>query len=147
MIQIRIGKLNNQRIMIVTTWRSGSTFLSELIHSLPGTYNHYEPLLQFQQRDLRRQSTEWGNTSTEMVDALLRCDYGNLDAFMAFARREKQEIITRNIHLYNMCKMISRTLCFDADYLQETCQMFPVQVEIHFFLSRIYIIWGYQSYF
>jgi len=128
MLNKTLGRMTNQRIMIVTTWRSGSTFLSELLHSLPATYNHYEPLLQFQQRDLRRQSTEWGNTSTEMVDALLRCDYSKLDAFMAFARQEKQEIITRNIHLYSMCKMISRSLCFDAEYLQETCGMFPVQV-------------------
>ena len=116
--------------MIVTTWRSGSTFLSELLHSVPGTYNHYEPLLQFEQQDLRQPSTESANTSTEMVDALLRCEYSELDAFVAFARQQKQEIVTRNIHLYNMCKMISRTLCFDAEYLQETCRMFPVQVDL-----------------
>ena len=35
------------RAMVVTTWRSGSTFLGDILLSHPSTYYHYEPLLHF----------------------------------------------------------------------------------------------------
>ena len=38
---------NPVRAMVVTIWRSGSTFLGDIITSHPATFYHYEPLLHF----------------------------------------------------------------------------------------------------
>ena len=35
-----------RRILILTTWRSGSTFLGELLSMIPGTFYSFEPLLE-----------------------------------------------------------------------------------------------------
>ena len=33
------------QVVIVTTWRSGSTFLEEVLNAHPGVFNVYEPLM------------------------------------------------------------------------------------------------------
>ncbi len=35
------------KALVVTTWRSGSTFLGDIMNAHPATYYHYEPLLHF----------------------------------------------------------------------------------------------------
>ena len=35
------------RAMVATTWRSGSTFLGDIMQAHPATYYHYEPLLHY----------------------------------------------------------------------------------------------------
>lgn len=42
------------RNVIFTTWRSGSTFLGETLDSHPGTFYHYEPLLHFEIKQVRK---------------------------------------------------------------------------------------------
>lgn len=34
-----------RRLLLVTSWRSGSTFLGQILSEHPGVYNHYEPLM------------------------------------------------------------------------------------------------------
>ncbi len=44
----RIGNATQQqRLMLVTSWRSGSTFLGQILADHPGVFNHYEPLMHF----------------------------------------------------------------------------------------------------
>ena len=38
------GEMQTKYILIVSTWRSGSTFFGELLTQYPGTYYSYEPL-------------------------------------------------------------------------------------------------------
>ncbi|ROT65937.1 Carbohydrate sulfotransferase 5 [Penaeus vannamei] len=35
------------RVIVTSTWRSGSTFLAEILASHPGVYYHYEPLMPY----------------------------------------------------------------------------------------------------
>lgn len=34
-----------RRLMVVTSWRSGSTFLGQILAEHAGVFNHYEPLM------------------------------------------------------------------------------------------------------
>lgn len=36
---------NPRRLLLVTSWRSGSTFLGQILSEHPGVFNHYEPLM------------------------------------------------------------------------------------------------------
>ncbi|GBP85705.1 hypothetical protein EVAR_58748_1 [Eumeta japonica] len=36
------------RSLIVSTWRSGTTFLGEVLNAIPGNFYHYEPLLKYE---------------------------------------------------------------------------------------------------
>ena len=40
----KIPEIKQQNIIIVTTWRSGSTFLGSLLNAYPGTFYSFEPL-------------------------------------------------------------------------------------------------------
>jgi Sulfotransferase family len=40
-------------LLVVTTWRSGSTFLSEMLASHPAVFLHYEPLIYFGRHQVR----------------------------------------------------------------------------------------------
>ena len=57
--------------MIATTWRSGSTFLEELLASHPGMYNHYEPLLHYGLKQIR--DGKDADDAKKLVMELLSC--------------------------------------------------------------------------
>ena len=42
--EIEMKKTDTKYILILSTWRSGSTFLGELLAQFPKTYYSYEPL-------------------------------------------------------------------------------------------------------
>ncbi|KAA0190286.1 hypothetical protein HAZT_HAZT011347 [Hyalella azteca] len=43
---------------VVTTWRSGSTFVGDLLTAHPGTFYHYEPLMDFDIQQITTSRTE-----------------------------------------------------------------------------------------
>ena len=45
MVGARISAPNARQILIATTWRSGSTFLGQLLNHYPGTFYSFEPLM------------------------------------------------------------------------------------------------------
>ena len=61
---------------MVTTWRSGSTFLGDIIASQPDTFYHYEPLAFLSIVQVR-----WGDLAVEAVStlrSLMLCNYSSL---------------------------------------------------------------------
>jgi hypothetical protein len=66
------------RAMIATTWRSGSTFLGDILISHPATFYHYEPLLHFGIEQVRegRKARE----AQRVLKSLFNCDYSKLGA-------------------------------------------------------------------
>ena len=42
--EIEIKRTDTKYILILSTWRSGSTFLGELLAQFPNTYYSYEPI-------------------------------------------------------------------------------------------------------
>ena len=114
-----------KRILVATTWRSGSTFLSELLTSLPAAYHHYEPLMEFQFADLRDPALN--ELALKMLIGLFKCQYGNLTDFLQFSK-EKEEMFSRNVNLWKRCRGIKRSLCYDVDFLEKSCPLFPLQV-------------------
>jgi hypothetical protein len=64
------------RALVTTTWRSGSTFLGDILLSHPATYYHYEPLLHFGIEQVRtgRKARE----ALRVIKSLFNCDYSKL---------------------------------------------------------------------
>jgi hypothetical protein len=57
----------------VTTWRSGSTFLAELLSSYPATFYHYEPFTGHGIHRLRDDNET--ELAADMIKTLLNCSY------------------------------------------------------------------------
>lgn len=68
------------RNIIVTTWRSGSTFLGDILNSHPANYYHYEPLLDYEIIQIRGPPNA-KNAMNVLMD-LLNCNYTRLGMFI-----------------------------------------------------------------
>lgn len=61
-----------RRLLIVTSWRSGSTFLGQILSEHPGVYNHYEPLMHVGVEQIRPGDPRVDSAIQHLRD-LLRC--------------------------------------------------------------------------
>jgi len=63
--------VEKKQLLIVTTWRSGSTFLGEILSTHPTVFYHYEPLWQKPMDQIRNK--EQVSSSVEHLRRLLHC--------------------------------------------------------------------------
>ena len=58
---------HQKQLLIVTSWRSGSTFLTNIVSHHPITFIHYEPLIMMGRNDVNQKE------AIEHLSSLLRC--------------------------------------------------------------------------
>lgn len=63
-----------RRLMIVTSWRSGSTFLGQILADHAGVFNHYEPLMHMGLEQIRPDHPKAASALHHLQD-LFRCRY------------------------------------------------------------------------
>jgi len=61
-----------RRLLIVTSWRSGSTFLAQILSSYPGVFQHYEPLMHVGLLQIRP-GDEAAKAAVQHLNSLLHC--------------------------------------------------------------------------
>jgi len=116
------------RILLASTWRSGSTFLAEILTSSLPTFYHYEPLLQFGVTQIRGSDTSARKAAAlRIVNKLFNCDFYDLDIYMKTAH-QRPELFAHNTFLWQFCSKGKVPLCFQPDFLGQFCQAFPIQV-------------------
>ncbi|XP_022919592.1 carbohydrate sulfotransferase 5-like [Onthophagus taurus] len=111
------------RSIILTTWRSGSTFLGDVLNALPGNYYHYEPLLHF--GIVRVRGPPLARSALNTLRKLLACDYKDLGDYLHYGRSH-YNLFTHNHRLWNQCEQYPR-FCFNSTFLSEFCKLFPFQ--------------------
>lgn len=110
-------------IVILSTWRSGSTFLGDIMNAMPGNYYHYEPLLYYDIVQIRGlpESTEAINSLRQ----LLKCNYTGMDDYLEYGQ-EHQYLFTHNTRLWRSCQLYPQ-ICWDPNFLNPFCRLFPFQ--------------------
>jgi carbohydrate 6-sulfotransferase 6 len=122
--------MNVKRILLVTTFRSGSTFLGDLLqHSNRLTYYHYEPLhyLILNKRIDDNQLPE----ARKIIQNLFQCNFKPLSRFMNYMRDGKHYfMISKNKFLSDMCKITANmpVYCSNMRLLHESCRRSQVQI-------------------
>lgn len=76
------------RNIIITTWRSGSTFLGDILNSHPGNYYHYEPLLDYDIVQIR--GPPHADSALGVLRSLLNCSYTGLSKYYKFCTLSKK---------------------------------------------------------
>lgn len=109
--------------LIISTWRSGTTFLGELLDAIPGTYYHYEPLLKYGIIQIRGPPESDQALST--IRAMLKCNYKGLDDYFKFGSTHLYQF-NHNTRLWDHCKH-KKELCSDAEFTSRFCKLFPFQ--------------------
>jgi len=128
------------RALVVTTWRSGSTFLGDIMNSHPATYYHYEPLLHFDIRQAR--SGHLGEEAQRTLTSLMKCDYSELDRYLQYGKSHNY-LFTHNERLWHFCDSGKNAFCWQPYFLNRFCSLFPFQsiktVRLRLNLTRIFM--------
>ncbi|XP_039951237.1 carbohydrate sulfotransferase 4 [Bactrocera neohumeralis] len=111
------------RSVIITTWRSGSTFLGDILNAMPGNFYHYEPLLSFGINQVRDPSG--GSEALHMLRHLLHCNYTDMQEYLEYGK-EHSYLFEHNERLWSVCKEFPH-YCWRPKFLSPTCKLFPMQ--------------------
>ena len=114
-----------RNILIATSYRSGSSFLGELLNQFPGTFYYFEPLHYYSQKMIQE----------EFLQTLFRCQFGDSNhGFLEHVRDRKNSFLLshHNKRLWDSCKMFPEHMrleaCFSEDYLNRVCPRFPLRL-------------------
>lgn len=123
--------LSEKKILaIFSSWRSGSTFVGDVLQSLPGTYYHYEPF------DYQRHKQQSNTTDMHIqhVKALLQCNFGT-NTTLQHLKMYHHWNMNRNLRKF--CgNSQNEDICNNTYFRSVFCNLFPRQ-NMKFVRSRI----------
>ncbi|KAE8749405.1 hypothetical protein FOCC_FOCC003919 [Frankliniella occidentalis] len=111
------------RSVILTTWRSGSTFLGDVLHAHPANFYHYEPLLHYDIVQVRGEPLARGAIDT--LRNLFHCNYTGLKEYLDYGP-EHNWLFSHNTRLWDACQR-RPDLCWQPQFLTPFCRLFPFQ--------------------
>ncbi|XP_037529182.1 carbohydrate sulfotransferase 1 [Rhipicephalus sanguineus] len=113
-----------RRILEVAYFRSGSSFLGQLLSANPRTFYHYEPL-----RTLPASSRLYGREALrglEYITDFFGCDFVNHSDQLRLGTKNPHPF-RQNTFLWSICKGVKR-VCLDPEFLSAVCKTAPMQV-------------------
>lgn len=111
------------RSVIITTWRTGSTFLGEILNTMPGNFYHFEPLLDFGVVKIRGPPHD--KRAIYNLKQLLNCNYNNLTSYLNFSI-DHEFLFSYNTRLWRYC-LLYPEYCSNPSFLSPFCRLFPLQ--------------------
>lgn len=113
-----------QRVIIVTYFRAGSTFVGDIFSSNPRTFYHFEPLHMFSNN--ARLDGGAALNASKLVGHLLRCEFSRVQHYIRWVT-EMKFLFRRNHFLWAMCGG-QNAVCFKGEYVAKVCLRAPTQV-------------------
>ena len=123
---------------MVASWRTGSSFIGQLIQSSPGVFYSFEPLhyLQYQSGN---ETDQLSNDPMSLVNSMLDCrftaDY--LRHHVMATGEQQTDGLTR---LWSgVCEPTDRELCLREDFVRDVCEHHPVRLvkEVRLTLDQV----------
>lgn len=106
--------------LIVSTWRSGTTFLGELLTSIPGSFYYYEPFMKDGVIQIRG-GPDADRALSAMKD-MFKCKYTDKQ-YYTYGKNNLHQF-SHNPKLWDHCKY-KRELCYDIEFTSRLCRLFP----------------------
>ncbi|XP_075729898.1 carbohydrate sulfotransferase 5-like [Rhipicephalus microplus] len=112
------------RILEVAYFRSGSSFLGQLLSANPRTFYHFEPLMTLPIGN--RLYGEQVPRGLDYITDFFNCDFTNHSDHL---RRGMQNLhpFKQNTYLWSVCKGVKR-VCLDPEFLNAVCKVAAMQV-------------------
>ena len=119
-----------KNVLILTSVRSGSSFLAELLNQYPGTFFYFEPL--------HYHSTNKDHESElisqhDLLQSLFTCNFTN--DTQGFLQHAKSHLFLFNRQvprrLWNSCVSFRRpkeSVCMSQEYLNTVCPLYPIRL-------------------
>lgn len=111
------------RSLIISTWRSGTTFLGEVLNAVPGNFYHYEPLLNYGIIQIR--GTPESDKALKSIKKMFQCDFSDMEDYFEYGKSHWHQF-SHNTRLWDHCKY-KKELCIDANFTSRFCKLFPFQ--------------------
>jgi len=119
------------RAMVATTWRSGSTFLGDIMSAHPATFYHYEPLLHYDIKQAR--SGALAEDAVRTIKSLMQCNYSKVDRYLKYGMSHPW-LFQHNKRLWKYCpkrkkkqRKTKNSMCWKPEFLNRFCPLFPFQ--------------------
>eukprot|EP00092_Neocalanus_flemingeri_P003491 GFUD01003744.1.p1 GENE.GFUD01003744.1~~GFUD01003744.1.p1 ORF type:complete len:388 (+),score=116.46 GFUD01003744.1:603-1766(+) len=116
------------RAMVATTWRSGSTFLGDIMTAHPATFYHYEPLLHYD--IVQARSGARAEDAVRTLKDLMHCNYTSLGSYLQYGKSH-QWLFNHNPRLWAHCTEgghnFRSSYCWKPEFLNRFCPLFPFQ--------------------
>ena len=109
-----------KRILIISTWRSGSSFLGQLINSVPGVFYSYEPLFFFELYE---------GSKSKLIQSLFKCRFAAdyLQHVNGVTKGGGDYFMSRNWRVWSACQH-DRSLCYQPEFVRKICSHFPIHL-------------------
>ncbi len=121
---------NARNILIATTWRSGSSFLGDLLNHYPGTYYTFEPIHYLDKKFGRQWAPQ---DALNLIRDIYHCDFATnyTTGFLKHtSAHENQFIMKHNGRIWKSCASLlpSSVACFMPEYFKLVCPLFPIRL-------------------
>ena len=119
-----------RKILIAATWRTGSTFLGDLLNVFPGSFYYFEPLHYYS--SLKDRPAKLMN-ETNFLKSLLSCKFDSRNiGYLHHVAKNKNKYLLKhyNTRLWNSCGNLlpQESLCLMPEYLSTVCPLYPVRL-------------------
>ena len=122
----RVPIERSRQILVATTWRSGSTFLGDLLNHYPGVFYFFEPLHYFSQMSEEERAA--AQEPVEFLRSLFNCSFSESNAgFLKHAEAYSFLMKKHNKRLWNSCTH-RETICLRPEYLNQICPFHPIRL-------------------
>ena len=134
---IKIGQIvpphSAKHILVLTTWRSGSTFLGDLLNHYRGSFYYFEPLHYYSKAKNNKNTPNPVQSETEFLKSLMQCNFTAENiGFLHHASKSDNKFLFKNhnFRLWNTCHNLlpNDMMCFMPEYLNTVCPLFPIKL-------------------
>ena len=108
----------------MSSWRSGSSFVGELINSAPGVFYSFEPIHFFEYH----QPKPINLTEMDLVRSVFDCKFTNDYLKHQSDDFDGQPALPLNRRLLEACQHPVKSLCVRPDFVGHFCSYFPVRL-------------------
>merc|ERR1712080_692838 len=114
-----------------TTWRSGSTFLGDLLNRNPGVFYYFEPLHYYSQMTKKEKAES--QEPEDFLRSLYTCSFTSRNVgFLHHVAVPANKFLLKNHNkrLWNSCANLlpRETMCLLPEYLNQICPLYPIRL-------------------
>ncbi|CAF1396176.1 unnamed protein product, partial [Didymodactylos carnosus] len=121
-----IHNVNVTKILLVTYFRGGSTFLGDLLQQNWNSFYHFEPL-HYMTVGIRIEN-ERTEEAFRLIKHLFKCDFINVPNYIKWVSIDvHQHLFEFNKFLQNTCYFRPAS-CFDSLFIEQVCLRSPIQI-------------------
>ena len=127
----RVATESSRHILVATTWRSGSTFLGDLLNHYPGVFYYFEPLHYYSKLD--EQQRQQVQDEVDFLRSLYTCSFTSANlGFLHHVAIAANKFLLKNHNkrLWNSCSNVlpRETMCLLPEYLTSICPLYPIKL-------------------